>query len=218
MNLTDRQRKLLFVGLVVALAAVGIYLTMNAPDDDPADGAASRPPASAPPSAGPAGPASPPPGITSTVTPGNFDIYRLLPFSQRDFAAAADIAQRFVAAQGTYRFDEDPKVFVGRLTGLVTDQLRAEIERGASSPGLQDERRQEQTVAVSTATLDRVRDIEDNSIIFLVTGKQDLTEAGKKRIVSEQWAVTVARDGGALKVYAFEPSDQGQQGDTGGTG
>ncbi|WP_242885603.1 hypothetical protein [Actinomadura litoris] len=215
MNLNDRQRKLLFGGLVVVLALVGVYLTIAAPDDD-SGGAGDRPSAAAStPSTGPTGPASPPAGIQSAVNPNDFDVYRLLPFSRQEFATAADLAQRFVAAYGTYRFDEDPQVYIGRLSGLVTEALRGELARGAAAPGIQDERRREQVVAQGTATLDRVRDIEDNSIIFLVTGKQQLTRAGKNGGDSKQWAVTIARDGGSLKVYAFQPADTGQAGDTG---
>ncbi|WP_329519594.1 hypothetical protein [Spirillospora sp. NBC_01491] len=211
MNLNDRQRKIVFGGLVVVLAAVGIYLTVANPDHESGRRAAN--PVVTP--AGPTGPASPPPGISAAVTAGGFDIYRLLPFSQQEFASAADLAQRFTAAYGTYRFDEAPPAYVGRLSGLVTDQLRGELERGVAAPGIQDARRQEQVVASSTATLDRVRDIEDNSVIFLVTGKQDVTKNGKKSQESRQYAVTVARDGSALRVYAFQPADTGQDGDTG---
>ncbi|MFF5260678.1 hypothetical protein ACFY4C_17185 [Actinomadura viridis] len=165
--------------------------------------------------AGPTGPASPPPGIAGSVSPGDFDVYRLLPFSQQEFATAADLAQRFTAAYGTYRFDEDPQVYTGRLSGMVTEALLEELRRGAGSPGMLDERRRQQTVAEGSATLDRVRDIEDNSIIFLVTGKQQVTKEGRKAQESRQYAVTVARDGGSLRVYAFEPADAGQAGDTG---
>ncbi|WP_030165202.1 hypothetical protein [Spirillospora albida] len=212
MNLTDRRRKVLFGGIVVALTGVGIYLTVASPQAGP-DGAKERPKVAA--SARPVGPASPPPGIQSTVNPDAFDIYRLLPFSQREIATAADEAQRFIAAYGTYRYDEDPKVFTGRLSGFVTDELLAELERGASTPGILDERRRDQVVAQGSATLDRVRDIEDNSIIFLVTGKQRVSKGGVDSTDSRQYAVTVARDGNSLRVYAFQPADQGQEGDTG---
>ena len=218
MNLTDRQRKLLFAGLVVLLAVIGVYLTLMAPgggSDDKADSSGKTPSAAPSVSSGPTGPASPPPGISSTVDPKTFDVYKLLPFSQQEFATAADLAQKFIAANGTYRFDEAPQTFVGRMSGLVTDQLLTDLQRSASAPGMLDERRQDQVVADCTATLDRVRNIEDNSIIFLVTGNQQVTKAGKKSTDRQQWAVTVSRDGGSLKVYGFEPAGEGQQGDTG---
>jgi hypothetical protein len=211
MDLTDRQRKFVFAGVVVALAAAGVYLTLPADDGTPE--VADRPPPAA--SAPVAPPPTPPPGIGSAITPQNFDIYRLLPFSQRDFAAAADLAQRFVAAYGTYRFDEDPQAYVRRLQGMVTAQLRTEIGRSASAPGLIEERRRKQTVAESTATLDSIRDIETSSVIFLVTGDQRLTEAGTQSGQKQRYAVTATRDGGAWRIFAFEPADAGQAGDTG---
>ncbi len=107
MNLNDRRRKLLFAGLVVVLAAVGIYLTVASPEHGGDDRQEARP--SATPTVGPPGPESPPPGIQNAVNPGEFDIYRLLPFSRQEFATAADLAQRFVTAYETYRYDETPR-------------------------------------------------------------------------------------------------------------
>jgi len=159
----------------------------------------------------------PPPGIDDAVTADNFDIYRLLPFPKRDFAAAAALAQRFTAAYGTYRYDEDPQAYIDRLAPMVTEELRIQLARSASAPGLIEERRAEQVVAHSTATLDSVYDIQANSLIFLVTGNQEITRSGSTTRESKQFAVTIARDGSALRVYAFEPAgaDQGQAGDTG---
>ncbi|WP_018655783.1 hypothetical protein [Actinomadura flavalba] len=207
MNPTDRQRKLLFAGLVVALAGIGVYLTIGPPAPGE-DDASPRPSVSA----GPPGPASPPPGIAGSVGTGSFDIYRLLPFSQREFASAAALAQNFIAAYSTHRFDEEPAAYMARLNGFVTADLRGELQRASATPGLLEKRREDREVAQGGATLDRVRDVEDNSIIFLVTAKQQITRARGASQGSEQYVVTVARDGGSLKVYAFEPSDVGQPG------
>jgi hypothetical protein len=213
MNLTDRRRKLLFGGLVVVLAAIGVYLTVAGTGHEPGDHAEARP--SATDTGGPEGPASPPPGIRQAVNPGDFDIYRLLPFSRQEFATAADMAQRFVAAYGTYRYDESPQTYMGRLSGMATDDLAQRLGRDLAAPGLLERRRREQVVAQGSATLDQVRDIEDNSIIFLVTGRQEITKRGAGSSESKRYAVTVARDGGSLKVYSFAPADAGQAGDTG---
>jgi hypothetical protein len=217
MELSDRRRKLLFAGLVVVLVAVGVYLTVadsgtTTESERPREGRTAAAPT------GPSVPSVPPPGIDSTITPENFDIYRLLPFKKREFAAAAELAQRFTAAYGTYRYDEDPQAYMARLGPMVTEELGAQIARGVSSPGLIEERRNEQVVAQGTATLDGVRDIEANSIIFLVTGNQQLTRSGESGQESKQFAVTIARDGTALRVYAFEPADEAQYGDTGSSG
>ncbi|HZB29602.1 MAG TPA: hypothetical protein VE465_05500 [Streptosporangiaceae bacterium] len=210
MDLTDRQRKLVFAGIIVALAALGIYLSLpNTAASRPTSAASTPPPAAAP------APATSPPGISSTISPGSFDIYRLLPFSQRDLATAADLAQRFTAAYGTYRYDEDPAVYGQRLRPFVIDELRTELERGAATPGLLEERRRDQVVATGSAVIDSIRDIEANSVIFVVTGRQRLSTAAGPSEDSQRYAVTAARDGGVWRVYAFEPADAGQAGDTG---
>lgn len=212
MDLTDRQRKLTFAAIVVALAAAGIYLTLPARDGK-SDPGTVRPSTGTPTDAAPP-PTTPPPGIDSTISPQTFDIYRLLPFSERDFAAAADLAQRFTAAYGTYRFDEEPQTYVQRLQGMVTEALRVELERSASAPGLLEERKSGRVVAESTATIDSIRDIEASSVIFVVTGRQQVTDAGRQSQDDQQYAVTVSRDGGSWRVYAFERADAGQAGDT----
>ncbi len=210
MDLTDRQRKLAFAGIVVALAAVGIYLTLpNSASGRPSSSTTSTPSAAAP------APATSPPGISSTISPDGFDIYRLLPFNQRDFATAADLVRRFTTAYGTYRYDEDPAAYGQRLRPLVTDQLLTDLERSAATPGQVDERKRDQTVAVGSATIDSIRDIEVNSVIFVVTGKQQLRTAAGPSEDSRRYAVTATRDGGVWRVYAFEPADAGQAGDTG---
>ncbi|MFG2244652.1 hypothetical protein [Spirillospora sp. NPDC048823] len=210
MNLNDRRRRLLFGGLVVVLAAVGVYLTVAGPGGGPDD------PDPSPAATGAStGSASPPPGTEGTVDAGDFDIYRLLPFSRAEFATAADLARRFVAEYGTYRFDETPQAYTGRLSGLVTGDLQAQLERDAATPGLLEDRRRDQVVAESTATIDQVRNIEANSIVFVVTGRQQITEGGTESSDSKRYAVTVAREGGSLRVYAFQPADVGQAGDTG---
>ncbi|HEY7482869.1 MAG TPA: hypothetical protein VH912_00275 [Streptosporangiaceae bacterium] len=211
MDLTDRQRRLAFAGIVVALAAVGVYLTL--PDAE--SGKSTAAPTASPSAVAPAAPATSPPGISSTISPQSFDIYRLLPFSQRDFASAADMAQRFTAAYGTYRYDEDPAEYGKRLRPFVTDQLLTDLERSAAAPGVIDERKREQVVAVGSASIDSIRDIAANSVIFVVTGTQQLTTAAGQSEDSKRWAVTATRDGGTWRVYALEPADTGQQGDTG---
>jgi hypothetical protein len=211
-NLTDRQRKLVFAGLVVALAVVGVYLTLPS-----TGGTADRNVRRSPTVTAPAAPATTPPGISASISPQNFDIYRLLPFSQSDFAAAADTAQRFTALYGTYRFDEDPQAYVARLQGLVTDDLRTQLEKDSATPGLIDQRKQDQVVAQGSASIDSIRTFEPNSVIFLVTGRQQVTKnGGAASTDSKQYAVTVSRDAASWRVYGVEPADAGQAGDTTG--
>ena len=211
-DLTDRQRKFAFASIVVALAAVGVYLTLPS-----TGGTADHKVRRSPTVTAPAAPTTSPPGISASISPQNFDIYRLLPFSQSDFATAADTAQRFTALYGTYRFDEDPKAYVARLQGLVTDDLRTQFEKDAATPGLIDQRKQDQVVAQGSASIDSIRTFQPNSVIFLVTGRQQVTKGGGATSVdSTQYAVTVSRDAAFWRVYGVEPANAGQAGDTTG--
>jgi hypothetical protein len=210
-DLTDRQRKFAFAGIVVVLAVVGVYLTLPS-----TGGAGDQKVRRSPAVTAPAGPITSPPGISASISPQNFDIYRLLPFSQSDFAAAADVAQRFTTMYGTYRFDEDPKAYIARLQGLVTDDLRTQLEKASATPGVIDQRKQDQVVAQGSASIDSIRTFEPNSIIFLVTGRQQVTKGGGAASTdSVQYAVTVSKNAASWQVFAVEPASTGQAGDTG---
>ncbi|MEO5876161.1 MAG: hypothetical protein ABIS86_05520 [Streptosporangiaceae bacterium] len=212
MELNDRQRKLLFAGIAVALVVLGLWLTWPRPDTTPVK----RPPAAAPtaeavPTQAPT--QAPAPGITATVGPEGFDIYRLLRFSRTEFATAASVAQRFTAAYGTYRFDEDPQTYLARLRPSVVDQLFTDLAKAATTPGELADRKAAQTVAVGSASLNSIADIGDTSIIFMVTGVQQVTKKGTSAQESKQFRVTVQRDAASWRVYGFEPADVGQAGD-----
>ncbi len=205
MDLTDRQRKLLFAGLVVVLAAAGVFLTIGGGGDGHARAkhtAAARPSAPAETSAAPVGP---------TPSPGTYDLYSMLGLSQQDFSNAADVSRRFVVAYGTYRFDEDPKVYVGRLQGVATSDLETQLQRDSSAPGLLSQRTQDQEVSTSDAHVDSIRSVGKDQLIFLTTGQQHITKGGKTSDSTQQYAVTVTRSGGSWVVYAFQPADVGDK-------
>ena len=73
------------------------------------------------------------------------------------------------------------------------------------------ERKQNQEVSTSTATLDSLRDIAKDQLIFLATGKQHITKGGKTSDTSQQYAVTMTRSGGGWVVFAFAPADVGDK-------
>jgi hypothetical protein len=209
MDLTDRQRKLLFAGLVVVLAAAGVFLTIGGGSHRHAGaGRTSTPTPTA--TASQAG-ASAPPATGSTPSPGSVDIYSLLPFSQKDFSTAADVARRFTAAYGTYRYDEDPKTYVDRLRDMATPDVATQIQQGAVAPGVLAQRKQDQEVSTSDATLDSLRDMAKDQFIFLVTGRQHITKGGKTSDATQQYAVTMTRSGGGWVVFAFAPADVGDK-------
>lgn len=208
MNLTDRQRKLAFAGIIVLLVAVGVYITLTGPGGPGGTDAGSGDK----PTATPTSSASAPRPTTSAADLG---IYQLLPFSRQEFGRAAGLAQGFVAAYGTYRYDEKPATYVKRLAGMTDEELRTQLARGAATAGIVEQRKRDREVATGTASVDAVRNISKSSIIFLVTGRQQVSRAGKTSEDSEQYAVTVSRDGDDWTVYSFAPADEGQAGDTG---
>lgn len=207
MDLTDRQRKLLFAALVVLLAAAGIFLTVG--------GGGRRHPgaahASAPPSAAPV--RTPPSPVVSgpPPSPGSYDIFSMLPFTRQDFNTAADVARRFTVAYGTYRYDETPQAYIARLQPLVTADLAAQLQRDSAAPGILQQRQQDKEISTSAARLDAIRDFEKDQIIFLVTGTQHISKGGNASDSTEQYAVTVTRSGGGWVVYAFQPADVGDK-------
>ncbi|MEO3782458.1 hypothetical protein ABGB12_03945 [Actinocorallia sp. B10E7] len=205
----DRQRRMVFAGVAVALVLLGLWLWWPRPDTEPVE-RDDTPVASAPPA-----PATPPPGIDELVDPESFDIYRLLPFGREDFATAATTAQQFVARYGTYRYDEEPRTYLDRLRPLVNDLVYDDLLAAASSPGILEQRRIDQTVAEGGASLNSIRTIGGTSVTFLVTGVQQVTEAGATGRDSKQWAVTVQNTGGSWKVYSFDPAEVGQDGESG---
>jgi hypothetical protein len=208
MDLTDRQRKLLFAGLVVVLAAAGVFLTIGGGSHRHAGAGRTSTPAPTP-TASQAGTSAPP--VAAPQPSGSVDIYSLLPFSQKDFSTAADVARRFTAAYGTYRFDEDPNTYVDRLRGMATSDVATQILQGAEAPGVLAQRKQDQEVSTSDATLDSLRDMAKDQFIFLATGRQHVTKGGKTSDSTQQYAVTMTRSGGGWVVFAFAPADVGDK-------
>ncbi|GAA3199863.1 hypothetical protein [Actinocorallia longicatena] len=208
MDLTnDRQRKLLFAGIAAALVVLGLWLVWPRPDTTPRpkDALPSLPAAAT-------GPASPIPGITASVAPDSFDIYRLLPFNKKEFATAASVAQQFTAVYGTYRYDEAPDTYLGRFAPYAGEQVLRDLRAGLPSPAMIEDRNAKKTVAVGSASLSRVREFGDTSITFEVEGRQQITENGVAAQDTNPLAVTVQFNGGSWKVYSFAPADKGDFG------
>lgn len=203
----ERHRKMLFAGIVAFLVVLGLWLVWPRPDTTP------RPQPSSAAALPTSGPSTAPPGINTTVAPESFDIYRLLPHGQKDFATAAGVAQQFISLYGTYRHDEDVQVYLSRLRPLVIDAVFEELRAGESSAGVIEDRKANKTVAEGTASLNKIRSIGDSSIIFEVTGLQQVTKNGVKDQASKRWAVTVMNDGGAWRVFSFAPAELGDDGE-----
>lgn len=205
MNLTPTRKKLLFAGLVVVFVIIGLAVTWP----HGRSGTSAAPSAS--PSARPSTPSAAP-VPTASVDPAKFDIYKLLPFGKQEFVAAATTAQSFVAAYGTYRYDESPQAYTNGLKTLATGDFAKSLN-GAAGGGMGgQDLKTNQTVSRGSATIASIRTFGTSSIVFVVNSHQDLTGKNGSDTQDEQYAVTVTGGGGDWRVYDFEPASAGNAG------
>ncbi|GGK68495.1 hypothetical protein Sme01_13680 [Sphaerisporangium melleum] len=212
MQVNDR-RGLVFAGVVVALAAVGIYLSMlpaSGGDGEVPQSVVTATSSAAPPPSGP----SPAPAITA----GTFDIYGFLPLTREQIAQAADTAQRFAASYATFRYDEDPASYAERLKGFTTVEFGAILARDVTTPALVEQNRADQVVSDGSGRLKSIRDIADGSIVLVVTATQHITAKSGQRDRGADYAVTLTQVGTEWRVFDLQPADAGQDGDPGGGG
>ncbi|MEV7971315.1 hypothetical protein AB0O34_35780 [Sphaerisporangium sp. NPDC088356] len=205
------RRGLVFAGVVVALAAVGIYLSMRPASGGPQDGDPPGRAAVVSTLAAPRSGTSPAPAIS----PGSFDIYRFLPVPKDQIAVAADAAQRFAVSYATYRYDEDPASFAERLKGFTTVELGAILARDVTTPATVDQNRADEVVSQGSARLKTIRNISEGSIVFVVTAIQHITAKSGPQERSADYAITLTQIGTEWRVFDMQPADAGQDGDTG---
>ncbi|MEU6780603.1 hypothetical protein ABZ912_15490 [Nonomuraea angiospora] len=202
------RRGLAFVAVVVVIAAVGIYLTMwpdpeepVGPSQEPARVAGAPPPSSTP---------------LATASAAPFDIYSFLPMRKEQLAATADLAERFTAEYGTFRYDEDPAAYATRVKAYTTAELGNELTRTMTSAGTVEQNRNDQIVSKATARLKEIRQIEKNSIIFVVASARQVTAKSGNQTAQEEYAVTVTQSGADWRIFDIRPAAEGQEGDTSG--
>ncbi|WP_157249471.1 hypothetical protein [Nonomuraea typhae] len=199
------KRGVVFAAIVVVVAAVGLYVTMwpGARGSEPTPGPAT--------SAAPLPPATSAPLATASNAP--FDIYAYLPMSRQQLAAAAELAERFTASYGTFRYDEEPAVYANRVKAFTTGELATYLTKALTSPGSIEQNKNEQTVATATARMKEIRQVGKTSIVFIITSTQKL--AGKSGVSerAEDLAVTLTPVGNDWRVFDVQPAGEGQDGD-----
>ncbi|MFC5830399.1 hypothetical protein [Nonomuraea insulae] len=202
------RRGVAFAAIVVVIAAVGIYLTMwpDASEQAAPEQEAPRVTSSAV--------ASSTPLATASAAP--FDVYSYLPMKKEQLAAAADLAERFTAAYGTFRYDEDPAAYAGRLKAYTTAELGNTLARTMTSAGAVEDKRNDEIVSTATASLKEIRQVEKSSIVFVVTAIRQVNAKSGNKAATEEYAVTVSQSGADWRIYDILPSDAGQDGDTPG--
>lgn len=202
------RRVLLFSGVVAVMVAVGVYLTVQGTSgrQEPAAGRTAEPAAVT------AEPGRP----LATATDRAFDIYDYLPVPKEQLAAAGDLAERFTAEYGTFRFDEDPAAYAARVKMFTTGGLGDVLTQTITSPGSIQRNRDDQVVSRGSAKLKGIRQVERNSIVFVITGTQQRTTANGASTLADDYAVTVTRVGADWRVFDLQPATEGQDGDTQG--
>jgi hypothetical protein len=213
MELSTGQQRLLFVVVVLALAALGVYLVGPGTHH----GAAAAPSASATPG-GAGSAASTVPAIqpaTAPATPatsaGGTDIYQWLPFTQQDLTEAAQVTVAFAADYDTYSYTETAAAYIGKMSGLVTSELAATLKNAYDLPGAVSARSAQKQVDTGSGVIASIRSFGAGpaSIMFVVAITQKLTSAKGTTTSTGQYWVTAVSGAAGWQVNDIEQAGAG---------
>jgi hypothetical protein len=205
-ELSPRQRTAVFIGVVIALAALGYYLVVPAVTHSHGSAQAASTP-SAPATEQTQAPA--PTIQASAAAAGGPDIYAWLPFTQQNLAAAAAVAVRFSVDYNTFTYTESATAYVGAMGGLVTGQLAGTLRDVYQTPGVAKLRTSQKQVSTGTAVISSLRAFGPSSMTFIVTAGQRLATSDGTSTASTQYAVTVTGSGGSWQVSDIELESAG---------
>lgn len=179
-------------------------LLPRTPASPPAGRTAPAPPTSSP--------AARPPATIGTTRASGPNVYRLLPLTARQLAAATAIADTFTALYGTYSYTQPASAWLARLQPYTAPGLQAALTDAAATPGLLQLRARQHASASCTATTTAIRDIAGTAITVLVIGRQATRMHGTAHFTVQEYAVTLAPSGTGWQVYDIEPAAAGQAG------
>jgi hypothetical protein len=211
MDLTSAQRKLVFAGVVLVLAALGAFLIIPNTLDRSSTGHGRAVGLTAPlatPTQAPAAQPTTTPG--STPAPGTGpDIYTWLPFSQAGLAAAADLVHKFAAAYASYTYTQSTASYERQFSGLATTSLIAVLARGFATPGVAQLRTQQQQIATGSGRITAIRGFGSNNITFIVAITQKVTGTKGSKQTTTSYAVTVTGAGSTWQAEDLELASAG---------
>jgi hypothetical protein len=210
-ELSPRQRTAVFIGVVIALAALGYYLVVPAVTHSHGSAHAAATPASTPSAAATAEQtqAAAPTIQASAAAAGGPDIYAWLPFTQQNLAAAAAVTVRFSVDYNTFTYTESATAYVGAMGGLVTSQLAGTLRDVYQTPGVAKLRTSQKQVSTGTAVISSLRAFGPSSMTFIVTAGQRLATSNGTSTASTQYAVTVTGSGSSWQVSDIELESAG---------
>jgi hypothetical protein len=215
MELTSAQRKLVFAGVVLVLAALGAFLIIPNTLDRSSAGHGRAVGLTAPlPTASPTqAPASQPTtagGLGATPAPGTGpNIYAWLPFSQSGLTAAADLVNKFAAAYASYTYTQSTASYERQFSGLATTQLITVLARGFATPGVAQIRSQQKQIATGSGRITAIRGFGSNNITFVVAITQRVTGTKGTKQTTTGYAVTVTGAGSTWQVEDLELASAG---------
>lgn len=216
MDLTSRQRQLVFALTVVALAGLGFFLLHSGIPGHHSPKSPSHPAAAASSPVAPSSPvtpaATPIPTQTgrSSTTSSQVNIYQWLPFTEPQLAKAANVATEFSADYGTFSYHESAADYTARMQGLITSQLAQVIGRAYATPGVAKVRTQQKQVSAGSAVIDSLRAFGSSSLTFVVTIHQKITGTNPGQ-QSTHYAVTASDSSGGWRVTDIELASSGNQ-------
>jgi hypothetical protein len=210
-ELSPRQRIAVFIGVVIALAALGYYLVVPAVTHSHGSAHAAATPASTPSAAATAEQtqAAAPTIQASAAAAGGPDIYAWLPFTQQNLAAAAAVTVRFSVDYNSYTYTESATAYVGAMGDLVTGQLAGTLRAVYQTPGVAKLRTSQKQVSTGTAVINSLRAFGPSSMTFVVTAGQRLATSNGTSNASTQYAVTVTGSGSSWQVSDIELESAG---------
>jgi hypothetical protein len=212
-DLSPGRQKAAFIGIVIALAALGYYLVVPALTHSRGAGRAASPPSHS--ATAPTAPvaasqsAASPAATASDAATGPVNIHAWLPFTQQDLAAAASVTMRFSIDYDTYTYTESAARYVGTMGSLITGELAATLQSAYSTPGVAKLRTGQKQVSTGTALIDSLRAFGPSSLTFIVTAGQRLVSSRGTTSGSTQYAVTVTGSGSSWQVNDIELESAG---------
>lgn len=211
MELSPRQRTAVFIGVVIALAALGYYLVVPAVTHSHGSAHAAASPASTPSAAATTEQtqAAAPTVQASAAAAGGPDIYAWLPFTQQNLAAAAAVTVRFTVDYNSFTYTESATAYVGAMGDLVTGQLAGTLRAVYQTPGVAKLRTSQKQVSTGTAVINSLRAFGPSSMTFVVTAGQRLATSNGTSDASTQYAVTVTGSGSSWQVSDIELESAG---------
>jgi hypothetical protein len=212
MEKASAQRKAVFAVIVVALAALGIYMFMPGALGV---GRGSKPPAAphhaaagAAPSATPAATTTPPPAAPAAAGSAP-DIYQWLPFTPAELASAAHVVTEFSDAYGTWSYSQSAGAYAATMSNLIEPELSQVLAQSYSVPGVARARSRRKQVSTGSAVIDSLRAYGSSSMTFVVMITEKITDTAGRSQTSTQYAVTVSGVGTSWQVSDIELAAQG---------